>query len=700
MRLVAAFAGAVLTSVLCVAAFADVASDDPFLWLEDIDGARALEWVRSQNGYTLKALKSDPHYEETFTTAQAILTARDRIPYGNLAGGQIYNFWQDGTHERGLWRRTSLAEYQKPEPRWETLLDLDALSRAQNENWVWKGAQCLPPALARCLVMLSRGGGDAIVVREFDVPTKSFVKDGFDVPEGKTDVAWVDLNTIMIGTNWGKGTLTRSGYPRIVKALARGQALRDAQTVFEGRESDVASTASVDFEPDGKAERFISRGVDFFSTEFFYVDANWRAIRVPVPPFAEFKGMHKRQLLFLLMNNWRTGGQTYLQGSLIAFSLDAYVASGGALPQVRVLFTPDEKTAVDAVSTSRDAVYVKYLENVKGRVRALTFDGANWLPRRVVLPDDGSIEVAASSDFDGEVMFKYASFLTPDTLYLMPERGEPQVIKQLPPRFDADDFKVEQHEAVSADGAKIPYFIVRKEGASTTGETPTLLYAYGGFQISTTPWYWSTGGKLWLEQGGAYAIANVRGGGEFGPRWHDAAKAEYHQRNFDDLAAVARNMVARGFTSSRRLGVLGGSQGGLLVAGAFVQNPDLFAAVSCQVPLTDMLRYTQMSAGASWIAEYGDPADPRLRPIIARWSPYQNLRQGVKYPRVFFMSASKDDRVHPGHGRKMAARMQSFGQPVYYYEPIDGGHETANTLRERAEQIALVYVYMRQQLMD
>ena len=384
MRL-AVFAGAVLSFVICVAAYADAAPDDPFLWLEDVGGARALEWVRGQNEYTLKVLKADPAYEETRAAAQSILLAMDRIPYGNLAGGQVYNFWQDDTHERGLWRRTSLAEYAKPDPQWEVLLDVDALSKAQNENWVWKGAACLPPGYARCLVKLSRGGGDAIVVREFDAASRTFVKGGFEVPEAKTDVAWSDANTIMVATNWGKDTLTKSGYARIIKVVRRGGPLRDAATLFEGEFDDIAVNPLADVEAGGKAERFIVRGVDFFSAELYYVAANWRVIRVPVPVYAEFKGLHKRQLLFLLMKDWRTGGRIFLQGSVVAFSLDDFLASGGALPEVKSLFIPDAKTAVESVTTSRDAVYVSYLDNVKGRLRELTYDGAHWSPRRVAL---------------------------------------------------------------------------------------------------------------------------------------------------------------------------------------------------------------------------------------------------------------------------------------------------------------------------
>ena len=698
MRSAAAFVASLLV-ILCLAVAA-AAPLDPFMWLEDASGAKALQWVRAQNDYTLKVLKAEPGHADALKAAQSILMAKDRIPYGNLAAGQVYNFWQDGIHQRGLWRRTSLSEYQKPEPQWETLLDVDALGARQHEDWIWKGALCLPPAYLRCLVKLSRGGGDAIMIREFDIATRGFVKDGFEVPEAKTDVAWVDMNTIMVATNWGRDTLTKSGYARVVKYLARGQPLRDATTLYEGQVDDIASTPSVEFQPDGKNERFIIRGYDFFNSELYYVDANWRVVHMDVPPYAEFKGMHKRQLLFLLMKDWHSGGQTFLQGSLVAFSLDDFLATGGAIPQVRPLFIPDAKTAIQSVATSRDAVYLTYLENVKGRLRELIFDGTKWMSRRVALPDNGTVDIATASDFDRAVMIKYASFLVPDTLHLLVPGDEAEMIKQLPGRFDANDYEVAQYEAVSADGTRIPYFVVRKDDTGPNANTPTILYAYGGFQISTTPWYWATAGALWLEQGGAYAVANVRGGGEFGPRWHDAARGESHQRNFDDLAAVARNMIARGFTSSRRLGVLGGSQGGLLATATFVQNPDLFTAVSAQVPLTDMLRYTQLSAGASWIAEYGDPAIPRMRAVIERWSPYQNIRSGVKYPRAFFLTSTKDDRVHPGHARKLAAKMQANGQSVFYYEALDGGHDAAASLRERAEQLALTYTYFRKQLMD
>jgi prolyl oligopeptidase len=408
--------------------------------------------------------------------------------------------------------------------------------------------------------------------------------------------------------------------------------------------------------------------------------------------------MHKRQLLFKMLKDWKNGSETYKQGSLIAFSFDDF-AKGGALPKVTTVLATDDRSSIESVSTNRDAVFVAMLSNVKGKLVQLSFDGSNWSQTDVGLPDNGSVGIATASDFDPTVMATYTSFLVPDQLYALRAGSKPHVIKQLPARFSAAGYDVNQYEATSKDGTKIPYFIVRKAGAQLDGNTPTILYAYGGFEVSTTPWYWSTAGKLWLENGGAYVIASIRGGGEFGPRWHEAARLENHQRNFDDMAAVGRDVISRGFTSSRRLGELGGSQGGLLVAATFVQNPDLFNAVACQVPLGDMLRYTHMGAGASWTAEYGDPADPKMHDIIARWSPYQNIKKGVKYPKVFFLTSTKDDRVHPGHARKMAAKMEANGQPFLYYENIEGGHAAAANLQQRAEQLALTYTYLRQQLM-
>jgi prolyl oligopeptidase len=430
-------------------------------------------------------------------------------------------------------------------------------------------------------------------------------------------------------------------------------------------------------------------------SQLFHVDESGRAMRITVPPTAQFRGMLQRQLLFFLTADWRTGGQNHLAGSIISFSLDAYIRSAGALPPILPAYIADQRSSVTGVAIANNAAFVTLLENVQGRMNELTFDGRQWLWRRITLPNNGAVEVISASELGKDVLLKYSGFLTPDSLYVVERGKEPSGIRQISARFDASGAEVKQFEAVSADGTKVPYFIVRKSGVFNGGAAPTLLYAYGGFQISTTPWYWSSAGKLWLEKGGAYAIANIRGGGEFGPGWHAAATRENRQKNFDDLAAVARDMIARGLTTPKQLGLFGTSQGGLLVAGTFVQHPDLFSAVVAQVPLTDMIRYTKLAASKNWVAEYGDPADPHMRDIIAQWSPYQNVRAGVKYPNVFFMTSAGDSRIHPAHARKMAAKMEDMGLPVLYYE--DGQGTDAG---QRAEQMALTFTYFRRVLMN
>jgi len=693
MRLVVACAGAVLSLVSSFVALAATA-DDPFLWLEDVRGQRAQKWVRAQNEQTLRSLRADDDYKDALAAASAIVGAKDRIPYGSLAAGWVHNFWQDERNPRGVWRRAPFSEYRHGDPAWEILIDLDALAASRGGDWTWRGAECLPPAFTRCLIRLGRNGGDAIVVREFDIAAKSFVRSGFDIGEGKTDVSWVDLNTVVVATNWGRGSLTAAGYARVVKLWNRGEPLDDAKTIFEGKNGDIAVRPVVYADQKGNAEVFVVRTIAGSDSEVHYVDVNSRVTRIAVPRHLDFKGLHSRQLLFQATRNWAVGGTTIDQGALVAFSLDEYIGNGGAIPTVKSLFAPDRRVSIADVKLGRDAVYVSLLDNVKSRIHEVTYDGHQWFWRRMTLPESGSAEVVSASPVDAEVLIKFESFVVPDRLYVASKGKDPKAIKSLPERFDAGGIEVSQYEAVSADGTRIPYFFVHREGARNNGTTPTLLYAYGGFQVSTTPWYWSTAGKLWLEEGGAYAVANVRGGGEFGPGWHQAATRERRQRNFDDLAAVARDMIARGFTSPRRLGVIGSSHGGLVASGVFVQSPDLFNAVSAQLPLTDMLRYKRLSsAGTNWIAEYGNPDDPRQRASIKRWSPYQNVRAGVRYPRAFFLTATRDERVHPAHARKMAAKLGAMGQPPLYFE-------TSDTNATRAEQLALTFTYFRQQLMD
>lgn len=673
--------------------------NDPYTWLEEVEGAKALEWVKARNRETLEVLEGDPRYKAFHEQALAILTATDRIPYGRLAGGKVYNFWQDATHVRGLWRRTTAASYAMDSPEWETVLDLDRLAEQEKESWVWKGVVRLPPDHARCLISLSRGGGDAVVVREFDTETRSFVADGFRVPEAKSDIAWIDRDTVLVSTDFGKGTLTTSGYPRQVRRWRRGTPLEEATLLYEGQETDVAVSPTVVHRPEGTAV-FVVRSRTFFDFEVFHVGSDRELTRLPVPEWAEFSGLFDGQSIFRIRKEWtRTKEETIPSGAVFSFSL-AEVLTSDRPPRIEVLLAPDERTSVQSVDMSRSRLYLTLLQNVKGRLVAFERREGKWTQKAVPLPETGSLSISSSSDFDDAIFINYEDFLTPDRLLSIEGADRVRVVKRLPARFDGSGLFAEQFEAVSKDGTKVPYFVVRKKGGSADGASPTLLYGYGGFEISMTPWYSAVAGKLWLERGGVYAVANGRGGGEFGPRWHQAALKLNRQRAFDDFIAVAEDLIARKITSPRRLGIMGGSNGGLLVGTAMVQRPELFGAVVCQVPLLDMLRYAKLPPGASWMAEYGDPDVPEEREAIVRYSPYQNLHKDGKYPRIFFVTSTKDDRVHPGHARKMAARMSEYGQPFYYYENTEGGHAGAADLKQAAHQAALTYVYLFRQLID
>jgi prolyl oligopeptidase len=666
--------------------------EDPYIWLEDVHGEKPLAWVKEQNARALGLLQADPDYKSDYDTLLAFLDANDRIPYGALNHQYVFNYWQDEKNPKGVWRRTTIADYANASPAWETLLDVDKLSADEHESWVYKGSACTP-ALTRCLISLSRGGGDAVVVREFDVATKSFVKDGFNLPEAKTDIAFVDDNTVLFGTDFGKGSLTTSGYPRIVKVWHRGEAIADAKTVLEGKSEDVAVSPSVLRDGDHSIP-VIVRAPSFFETEYHLASADGQWSKLDVPLSAVLQGAVHGQLVFTLREDWKQpGGKVIAKGSLIAFSL-----KDAAHPDVAVLYTPGARASVEEVATGRDAVYASIFDNVMGSIHAFRFDTDKkaWSDTQLSLPPAGATHVVSTNDYGPEAQFRFESFLTPNTLYADDGSGRPKSIKSAPARFDATGLVTEQHEATSKDGTKIPYFVVRKAGA--TVPQPTILYGYGGFEISQTPRYWESMGKLWLSRGGALAVANIRGGGEFGPAWHDAALKTNRQKAFDDFAAVAADLSKRGVTTPKQLGIMGGSNGGLLVSTVMTQHPELLGAVVCQVPLIDMVRYTQIGAGASWIAEYGDPADPKMRDAILKYSPYQNVKRSVKYAPVFFVTATSDDRVTPVHARKMAARMMEQGHEVLFFENLEGGHAAAADHRQAAEMWALTYVYLKREL--
>ncbi len=661
---------------------------DPFAWLEEIDGQKALEWVRAQNLRTTKELEAVSEYPSLYKRSLEIYDSKDRIPTPELLGLAVYNFWQDAEHVRGIWRRTSLASYAGARPEWETVIDVDALAKADGTQWVFKGAECLPPEYRLCMVALSPGGGDAEVEREFDTVTKEFVKDGFSLPKAKSRVAWRDRDTLWVGTDFGEGSLTTSGYPRVVKLWKRGTPLADATTVFAGKPEDVASDGRTVFTPQGRYD-LVTRVPAFFRSEKYLVLGD-RLVKLELPEDSEIEEIFADHLLVSLRSDWDAGGKVYPAGGLLAIALDDLLRGSRAFD---VIFQPTPRTSLGSVTATRDRVVVSWLDNVRGRLSAFSLAGGAWKREDLPLPTLGTVHVEAATDADDVFLYSYQDFLTPSSVYLA--RGASrEKVKAMPAFFDATGVKVEQFEATSKDGTKIPYFLVTPEGFRADGTAPTLLYGYGGFEIPELPTYSPTVGASWIERGGVYVLANIRGGGEFGPGWHRAALKEHHYRNFEDFIAVAEDLVARRITSPRHLGIMGGSQGGLLVGGAFTLRPDLFHAVVAQVPLADMRRFSHLLAGASWTAEYGDPDNPREWEYIKKWSPYELLARGVKYPTPFFWTNTRDDRVHPAHARKMVAKLESFGDPVYYFENIEGGHSLGAVNSEKAYIGALQYAYL------
>jgi prolyl oligopeptidase len=677
-------------------------ASDPFIWLEQADSPRALDWAKAENTRSLKILESDPRYAILHEQALKIVDATDRIPMPAFRSGQIYNYWQDKAHVQGLWRRTSLASYQTANPQWETVLDMDALSKAEGKTWVWKGSICLPPDQAHCLITLSNGGEDATEVREFDLPSASFRQGGFALPRSKQDVAWMDADTLAVARDWGPGTMTESGYPFVTRLVKRGQPLADAREVFRGSAKDVGASPTGLYDPQtGQRAVVILRSVSFFETEFHVLTPNG-AVKLPLPLKSTIVGLNGGQLLFTLQQDWTpvAGGKTLGQGALVAADFAA-LQRGDASSAV-ALMTPGPRESIEEVSPAKDRIVVAAYDNVKGR--ALVFhraaDGA-WSRQGLPLPDKAAISIVDTDDRSDLAFLQVDSFLDPPTLYLADTAGTGlKPVKSLPARFDASKDVVEQFEATSSDGTRIPYFVVRPKDMKFDGSNPTIQYAYGGFQVSMLPNYSSTVGKLWLERGGVWVLANIRGGGEFGPAWHEAGLKTHRQLIYDDFAAVAKDLIARKITSPRRLGIQGGSNGGLLMGVEFNQHPELWNAVDIQVPLLDMIRFTQIGAGASWVGEYGSPDVPAERAFLEKISPYQNLKAGVHYPEPLFVTSTKDDRVSPAHARKMAAKMQSMGLPFLYYENMEGGHAASANLQETAHRIALEMTYFTRKLMD
>ena len=682
------------------AAAAGAGADDPFIWLEDVDGERAMQWVRAENLKSLGVLEQDPRFATLHAEALAIAEATDRLPTPAFLGGQIYNFWQDATHVRGIWRRTSLADYRNAEPRWQTVLDLDALTAAEGSNWFWSGADCERPSETRCLIHLSDGGEDAFTAREFDVASSQFVKDGFQLPKGKQSVAWLGADELLVARDFGPGTMTTSGYPFVVKRLRRGQPLAEAQEVYRGTPQDVAIELITLDDGSGHKASLILRAISTFEAEQYLVTTSG-PVRLALPLKSQVDDLVAGRLLVTLRAAWKVNGALLSPGSLVAIDLAAASADPQHLAPVPV-FVPGPRESLGEVVATRSSLVVTSYQNVRGRAAVFTPTAdAGWSRRTLPLPDMASIVTVTADSRSEQAILNVTSFLTPSSYWLVDAAsGDLDRVKQLPARFDAARSIVEQHEATSKDGTRIPYFVVRPRKLRRDGNNPAILDAYGGFQVSSTPYYSATIGKLWLERGGVFVLANIRGGGEFGPAWHEAGLKTHRQRIYDDFAAVARDLIARRITRPRRLGIEGGSNGGLLMGVEFNQHPSLWHAVDIQVPLLDMLRYEQIAAGASWNGEYGSVANPEERAFLASISPYHNLKAGVRYPLPFIWTTTRDDRVGPQHARKFAARLAALGIPYLYYEVIEGGHASGANLKERAHTAALEMTYFTRQLMD
>jgi prolyl oligopeptidase len=678
------------------------APTDKYQWLEDVSGARSMAWVKAENERSAKVLESDPHYAGLEAAALKVLESPDRLPIPSINGDDVYNNWQDTNHVRGILRRTSLADYLSRQPHWQTLLDYDALGKQDNQKWVEEGRVCLYPGNKLCLMGLSAGGEDANTLREFNLNTGKFVEGGFMLPRSKQDVVWVDRDTLLVARDWGAGSMTRSGYPFIVKLWKRGQPLDQAKEVYRGAETDVGTGAITLDDGDGHHATAINRSLTFFESETSLLTPDG-AKRIALPGKAGISGLLDGQIIVTLDEDWKPeGGDTkFVQGSIVSLDLEA-VKKDPAHLKPRVVFAPTATEFAQRVATTKNRLLVATLENVQGRVYSYAFSAkGGWTRRKLDVPANLTVSIVSANWSNDQFFLSVEGFLTPSSLLLGDAgTGTLKEAKTLPAQFDASGEVVEQLTAVSKDGTKVPYFVVRRKDIHYDGTNPTLLTAYGGFQVSETPSYSATAGKLWLERGGVYVLANIRGGGEFGPAWHEAGLKIHRQRIYDDFAAVGQDLVTRRITSPRRLGIVGGSNGGLLMGVEMTQRPAMWNAIVINVPLLDMLRFEHIAAGASWVGEYGSVSIPEERAFLASISPYNQLKANVTYPEPLIFTTTKDDRVGPVHARKFAAKMEELKKPFLYEEIVEGGHNTGADLKEQAKTFAVRYTYLTRKLMD
>ena len=681
----------------------EIDTTDPLIWMEDVEGEAALAWVNAQNERSLAKIKALSVFDDNYAKAVELATSTDRIPYGTVRDGLVYNFWQDETNVRGLWRRTSLDSYKTDAPEWETVLDFDKLAADEDKNWVFKGSNCFKPGGAEktlCFVALSDGGKDAVINREFDLDAKVFVEGGFETTEAKQGVAWIDHDTVLVATDWGGdgSTLTDSGYPSSVRLWTRGEALADATALYAGQKTDVG-VWPWSSELDDGTMIYGAVESDTFFTRTFYLLNDGDATAFPIPAKASLGSDYKGWQFVTLQEDWAVGDDTFKTGDLVAFNLQQFLDTK-ELPPVELVFRANDRQAVNGVSVSKSAALLSINDNVAGKILRLEHDAENgWTTTNVPLPGTGQAGIAFANEDEETVFINYEGFLSPDSLLTYDASSNTTTgLKALPSKFQAEGLVVHQKEATSKDGTKVPYFVVHREGITLDGTTPTLLYGYGGFEVSMRPSYSGGIGRMWLERGGVYVLANIRGGGEFGPAWHQAGLKGDRQRIYDDFIAVGESLIDMGITSPEHLGIMGGSNGGLLMGVMITQRPDLWNAVVVQVPLLDMLRYHKLLAGASWVDEYGDPEIAEERAFLEKISPYHNFDADADYPTPLFVTSTKDDRVHPGHARKMAKLFEDAGKPFLYYENIDGGHSAAANQKERAKRTALEFSYLHDRL--
>ncbi|NNH69524.1 S9 family peptidase [Nocardia uniformis] len=674
--------------------------EDPYLWLEELDSPRVQEWIGKENARTLGVLEQEPDFADNLAHAKELNNAPDRIPLPLLEHGVVGNFWQDAEHPRGVFRETSRADYESPQPNWTTLLDLDAVAKEDGRNWVWKGMDCDPITHTRCLVRLSEGGEDAVTIREFDRTTRQFAKGGFVLPRSKQYTAWVDADTVLVSREWLPGEVTVSGYPYIVKQLRRGQPLADATEIARGDQADGLFTHPVLLaDGGGRRVNLIVRGTSFFESQVSLLGGSG-PMMLAIPPKHDLEGMVGNHILITLKQDWTTDGATHAAGTLISLDADDLIRGPRQL-RATAVHAPGPQETMQRVLTTRNRIVVTSLDDVRGRATVYTPqpDGS-WSAAPVPVPDNATVN-AVDADQSGHTAYlSVTSFLTPTTLFsLDTATARLASVKTAPARFDSSRYVVEQLKVAAPDGTLVPYFVVRASGMRYDGTNPTILTGYGGFGSSSTPGYNGLLGRLWLARGGVYVIANIRGGGEYGPAWHEAARGVNRQRAYDDFAAVAQDLITRDITTPRHLGIQGASNGGLLVGVQLTQRPQLWNAVDIAVPLLDMVRYEQIAAGASWVDEYGTVDDPAQRAFLESISPYARLRPDEKYPEPLVWTTTKDDRVGPQHARKFAARLAEQGHPYLFYEAIQGGHGGGSNNDEKAHTTALEYTYFQRQLM-